>query len=227
MLISVILAGGTGSRMGADRPKQFLTIGGRMVIEQAIDAFDQAPCVDEVAIVVHPDWLDFMTQVIGRNHWRKLTRLIRGGSERYMSSLNALKAYADAPSDTTILFHDAARPWVSQEIIARVGETLKSAPAVGVGVPSTDTVWQVNADSHTIVSIPDRATMFRAQTPQAFRLSVIAEAYRRALLDPAFRATDDCGVLLRYCPEMPIVVVPGEEQNKKITFRSDLDNSAL
>lgn len=208
--------------MGTDRPKQFLPLDGRLVIEKAIDAFDGSSYVDEIAVVVHPDWLDFMSEIIVRNHWTKLTRLIRGGSERYMSSLNAIKAYADVAPDTNILFHDAARPWVSQEVIARVGEAMQYAQAVGVGIPSTDTVWQVSPINRAIVSIPERATMYRAQTPQAFRYSVIAEAYRRALLDPDFHATDDCGVLLRYCPEVPILVIPGEEQNKKITFPEDL-----
>ena len=166
-MLAILLAGGTGSRMGADRPKQFLPLQGRMVIEHSIEAFDKAPCVDEVAVVVHPDWLDFMSEVVARNHWPKLRRLIRGGSERYMSSLNAIKAYADAPADRLILFHDAARPWVSQEIIARVGEGLQHAQAVGVGVPSIDTIWQVDPNTHAIVSVPDRSTMYRAQTPQA------------------------------------------------------------
>ncbi len=222
MLIAFVLAGGTGSRMGADRPKQFLEVDGRMVIEHAVEAFEQASGIDEIAVVVHPDWLDFMAQVVARNRWTKVSRIIPGGSERYMSSLNALKAYADAPADTQVLFHDAARPWVSQVIIARVVEALQGAQAVGVGVPSTDTVWQLDPANHTIAAIPDRSTMYRAQTPQAFHLQVIAEAYRRALLDPAFRATDDCGVLLRYCPEIPIAVVPGSEENIKITFPSDI-----
>lgn len=222
MLIAVILAGGTGTRMGADRPKQFLPLGGRMVVERAIDAFDRAPCVDEVAVVVHPEWLEFMAEIVARNRWAKLTRIIRGGSERYQSSLNALKAYADAPEGTNVLLHDAARPWVSQEIIAKVGEALQDAQAVGVGIPSTDTLWQTDPLQGRVSSIPDRSTMYRAQTPQAFRLSAIAEAYRRALLDDAFQATDDCGVLLRYCPEIPIRVVLGEEQNRKITYLQDL-----
>ncbi len=222
MLIAVILAGGTGARMGADRPKQFLPVEGRLVIERAIDAFEQAPAVDEIAVVVHPDWQDHMSEIAVRNCWSKLSRILPGGSERYMSSLHALQAYADAPADTNVLFHDAARPWVSQEVIARVAAALQHVPAVGVGVPSTDTIWQVNASRHTIAAIPDRATMYRAQTPQAFRLTVIAEAYRRALRDPDLRATDDCGVLLRYCPEVPISIVPGAEENIKITFPNDI-----
>ncbi len=194
-----------------------------MVIEQAVDAFDRAPCVDEIAVVVHPEWLEFMAKVVAHNRWAKLTRLIRGGSERYLSSLAALNAYADASADTNILFHDAARPWVSQEIIAKVGDALQNAQAVGVGIPSTDTLWQVDPRCGTVSSIPLRSTMYRAQTPQAFRLSVIAEAYRRALCDGDFQATDDCGVLHRYCPEVPILVVPGEQQNRKITYLQDLE----
>lgn len=222
MNLAVVLAGGTGSRMGADRPKQFLTVRGRMVVEHAVDAFEQAPGIDSIAVVVHPDWLDFMVQVASRNAWSKLARVIPGGNERYMSSVNALRAYAQAPADTNIIFHDAARPWVSQDIIANVVAALQQTQAVGVGAPSTDTVWQVDPATRTIAAVPDRATMFRAQTPQAFRLPVIAEAYRRALGDPSFHATDDCGVLHRYCPEVPIRIVPGSEQNIKITFPQDL-----
>lgn len=224
MNLAVVLAGGTGSRMGADRPKQFLQLEGRMVIEHAVDTFCQASQIDEVAVVVHPDWLDFMGELASRNAWTKLSRVIPGGSERYMSSLNALNAYAAAPPDTNILFHDAARPWVSLQIIERVCHALLKSQAVCVGIPSTDTVWQVDPATHVVAAVPDRTTMFRAQTPQSFRLTVIAEAYRRALRDPHFCATDDCGVLHRYCPEIPIQVVLGSEQNKKITFPEDLQS---
>lgn len=227
MNIAVILAGGTGSRMGADRPKQFLEIEGRSVIERSIDAFDCADGIEEVAVVVHPDWLGYMRQLQGHNKWNKVTKILEGGAERYMSSLNAIAAYLDYPDDTNLLFHDAARPFVSQEVIARVVESLKYHEAVGVGIPSTDTVWEVRQDfdaqlSKFVLRIPDRATMWRAQTPQAFRLPLISDAYQRALQDPQFRATDDCGVVRRYLPNVKICIVEGEEQNRKITFPEDI-----
>lgn len=222
MNIAVVLAGGTGSRMGADRPKQFLPLDGRMVIEHSIEAFVLAQCIDEVAVVVHPDWIDFVRDIVVRNCWCKVRKIIPGGSERYMSSLHAIEAYTAYGPETNIILHDAARPWISLEVIQRVALALQQHEAVGVGIPSTDTVWALSPAGGTIAEIPSRSLMWRAQTPQAFRLGLIAEAYRRALADPRMAATDDCGVVLKYMPEVAIKVVEGEERNKKITFKEDL-----
>ena len=227
MNIAVILAGGSGTRVGGDKPKQFLDLDGRLIIERSIDAFDQAEGIDEVAVVVHPEWMEYMRRLVDANHWRKVKRLIEGGSERYMSSLNAIAAYIDCPDDTNLILHDAARPFVSQAVIARVVEALKWHEAVGVGIPSTDTIWEVRQDfdphlSKFIVRIPERSTMWRAQTPQAFRLPLIRDAYQCALQDPQFRATDDCGVVRRYLPSIKIHIVKGEESNRKITFMEDI-----
>ncbi|MBO4599927.1 MAG: 2-C-methyl-D-erythritol 4-phosphate cytidylyltransferase [Bacteroidales bacterium] len=227
MNIAIVLAGGTGSRVGGDKPKQFLNIDGRSVIERSIDAFEQAVGIDEVAVVVHPDWMEYMRTLSDKNCWKKVGKLIEGGSERYMSSLNAIAAYLDYPDDTNLILHDAARPFVSQAVVARVVEALRHYEAVGVGIPSTDTVWEVRQDfdpylSKFIVRIPERSTMWRAQTPQAFRLPLIRDAYQRALQDPQFRATDDCGVVRRYLPDTKIHIVEGEESNRKITFMEDI-----
>ncbi len=227
MNIAIILAGGTGSRMGADKPKQFIEVDGRTVIERCIDAFEVAPGIDEIAVVMHPQWTALMHEVAEHNQWKKLKKILEGGSERYMSSLNAIAAYIDYPDDTNLLLHDAARPWVSQEVIARTVQALTHHEAVAVGIPSTDTVWEVRQDfdkqlSKFIVRIPERSTMWRAQTPQAFRLPLIRDAYQHALQDPQFHATDDCGVVRNYLPGTKIIIVPGEEQNRKITFKEDL-----
>lgn len=235
MNTAVVLAGGQGSRFGGEVPKQFREVDGRLVIEHCIDAFEQAGSIDEVAVVMHHDWIDYMRQVQQRNHWTKLTRIIEGGNERYMSSLNAVVAYLDAPDDTNIIFHDAARPWVSQDVIARVTDALQKHEAVGVGIPSTDTIWEVREEfdlaaagrgeglPHFVARIPERHTMWRAQTPQAFWLPLIRDAYQCALQDAQFRATDDCGVVRRYKPGVKIYVVEGEERNRKITFPEDLE----
>lgn len=234
--IAVVLAGGTGSRVGGPVPKQFMQLQGRAVIEYSVSTFDSHPAINEVAVVVHPDWRGEMEAIMGRNHWPKLIRIIDGGSERYMSSLNAIMAYIDYPDDTNLLLHDAARPWVSKEIVDRVVAALQHNEAVGVAVPSTDTVWEVhpdlNGDMKTsggefvlprfVARIPERRLMWRAQTPQAFRLPLIRDAYQRALQDPQFRATDDCGVVRRYMPGVKVSVVEGSEQNRKITFAEDI-----
>lgn len=232
--IAIVLAGGTGSRMGLDKPKQFVEIEGRSVIERSIDAFEQATGIDQVVAVVHPDWMGYMHALVERNHWTKMGPLVEGGSERYMSSLNAVAALMNEPDDTNLIFHDAARPWVSQEVIDRVLEALAKYEAVGVGIPSIDTIWEVRTEFDLeaagkgkplpkfVTRIPERNQMWRAQTPQAFRLPIIRDAYQRALQDAQFKATDDCGVVRRYMPEVKIHVVEGDEENKKITFKTDL-----
>ena len=231
MNIAVILAGGTGSRMGGSLPKQFLDLDGRPVIVNSIEAFDSHPAIDEVAVVIHPDWRGRMEEIVAQGHWQKVKKIIDGGSERYMSSLNAIMAYIDEPDDTNLLLHDAARPFLSADIIDRVVSALERHDAVGVAVPSTDTVWEVHPDfiveqtteiSRFVARIPERKLMWRAQTPQAFRLPLIRDAYQRALQDPRFQATDDCGVVRKYMPGTKITVVEGNERNRKITFPEDL-----
>ena len=131
---------------------------------------------------------------------------------------------------TNLLLHDAARPFVSQDIIAHVCEALEEHEAVTVAIPSTDTVYEM-ADGK-VVRIPQRSTIMRAQTPQAFRLELIAEAYAKALgvdsltaeacAEAHLPATDDCGIVHEHMPNTPIYIVEGEEQNKKITFKEDI-----
>ena len=243
MNIAVILAGGTGSRFGGPLPKQFLELEGRTVIEHSIEAFACHPAIDEVAVVIHPDWRGRMEEIAAKGHWDKLKKIIDGGSERYLSSLNAIMAYIDEPDDTNLLLHDAARPFVSAAVIDRVVAALECHEAVGVAVPSTDTVWEVHPDINGerrtengerrmdirrfVARIPERRLMWRAQTPQAFRLPLIRDAYQRALQDFRFQVTDDCGVVRKYMPGIKIAVVEGDERNRKITFPEDLQIATI
>ena len=125
---------------------------------------------------------------------------------------------------TNILLHDAARPFVSQRIINDVCKALEAYRAVTVAIPATDTMYSVseNITDKVVQDIPPRATLMCAQTPQAFRLEVIAEAYYRALQDPHLQATDDCGIVHRYLPEVPICIVQGDPANRKITYKEDI-----
>ena len=228
MNIAIVLAAGSGTRFGGSIPKQFLDLDGRTIVEHSIDTFQQSSLIDEIAVVVHPDYIGHMRQIASQRQWSKLHDIIAGGSERYHSSLNAINNFVQrlAPSDcdkTNLIIHDAARPWISSEIIDRVALALTDHEAVAVGIPCTDTIWQTAEDDEQhIRHIPPRSQMWRAQTPQAFRLSLLQKAYQKGLCDPRFAATDDCGVVLRYCPEVPILIVEGSENNRKITFADDL-----
>ena len=236
--VAVILAGGIGARVGGNTPKQLLPLAdGRSVLEHAVCAFEQSPHIDEVCIVMHPDYIAYAEQMLLANAWQKVHHIIPGGKERWESSVNAIRRLGDKAirreangEEVNLLLHDAARPFVSQEIISRVCGALEQHEAVTVAIPSTDTVYEM-VDGK-VARIPQRSTIMRAQTPQAFRLELIAEAYAKALgVDNlnaevcavcSLPATDDCGIVHKHMPEVPIYIVEGEEQNKKITFKEDI-----
>ena len=226
MNIAVVLAGGVGARVGGNMPKQLLPLAdGKTILEHSVDAFEQAECIDEVCIVMHPDYICEANKMLQVNGWQKVKHIIVGGKERWESSVNAIRLYQDKLdaeqfADANILLHDAARPFVSQRIISDVCEALKEHVAVVVAIPSTDTVYEMQ--NGCVARIPNRSTIMRAQTPQAFRLPLITKAYDIALNSENMRVTDDCGVLFNHIPTQPIHIVLGEEQNKKITFKEDI-----
>ncbi len=216
--IAVILSGGSGIRMGGDTPKQFLKLAGKMVIEHTIEVFEAAEQIDEICIVCRVDYIERVQELIVRNNYRKVKRILAGGKERYESSLAAIYAYTD---ECNLLFHDAVRPLVNERIINDCIEALTTYHAVDVAIDTTDTIIQANAE-RCIESIPPRAALRNGQTPQCFRRSTIAEAYRLALQDPQFRTTDDCGVVRKYLPNEPVYIVTGEQFNMKLTHIEDL-----
>ena len=231
--VAVILAGGIGARVGGNTPKQLLPLAdGRSVLEHAVSAFEQSPHIHEVCIVMHSDYIAYAEQMLLANAWQKVRNIIPGGKERWESSVNAIRRLGDKAKgeEVNLLLHDAARPFVSQDIIARVCEALEQHEAVTVAIPSTDTVYEMLDGK--VARIPQRSTIMRAQTPQAFRLELIAAAYTKALgADISDKqacaachlpATDDCGIVHEQMPHIPIHIVLGEEQNKKITFKEDI-----
>ena len=228
--IAIILAGGTGSRVGGKTPKQLLPLeDGRSILEHSVDAFETAPAIDEIAIVMHPDWIEEARQICERNSWQKVTKIIPGGEERWESSWHAILAYMEIENRNSkienrvsLWFHDAARPFVSQRILADVAEALKTHEAVTVAVPVTDTLYLVESQESRVKSIPARSEYMRAQTPQAFRLSLVADAYMKALAEDEVIATDDAGIVRKYAPKHPIFIVLGDETNRKITYKADI-----
>lgn len=216
--IAIVLAGGVGSRLGLSTPKQFFKVAGKMVIEHTLDTFEHNTHIDEIVIVSNPVYVSDVENIVLRNGWKKVKKILKGGKERYDSSLSAIHAY-EGGEEVNLIFHDAVRPLVSQRIIDDVCEALKQYEAIDVTVPAVDTI--IEAEGNHIASIPDRSRLQRGQTPQAFRLSVIAEAYKRALNDPNFKVTDDCGVVVKYMPEVPVHLVAGEESNMKLTYKED------
>ncbi len=222
-MVAVVLGGGTGQRLGAAMPKQLLTLGGRTLIEHCVAAFEQAPGVDEILVVMARGYTEQVRAMLADGGYRKVTAVIEGGVTRPDSTRAALAAVAadgGDPAGCGVLLHDAARPLVDQRIIADCVAALGRHQAAGVAVPASDTI--VITDNGVMHSMPRRETLWRCQTPQCFRLAVIARAHELAAADPDFAPTDDCGVVLRYLPGVDVHIVQGSERNIKITYPQDL-----
>jgi 2-C-methyl-D-erythritol 4-phosphate cytidylyltransferase len=209
--VAVVLAAGSGVRFGAALPKQLLSVA----------AFDQAPGVDATLVVMAPGHAGHARELLALGGYRKVTGIIEGGKTRPESTRRAIAALG--PDEGNVLFHDAARPLLDQATIAGCVRALDTYQAVGVAVPTSDTI--VVVEDGLMTGMPHRDTLRRCQTPQGFRLSVIRRAHELAVADPGFAdlaATDDCGVVMRYLPDVPVAVVAGTERNIKITYPVDL-----
>lgn len=217
MTKAILLAGGSGSRFGADKPKQFLEMDGCTILEHTIRAFHRCSLIDEIIIITRADFIDEVKEIA--TNYPKVRHIRPGGKERYHSTLSALEVCTN-PNDF-LLIHDAVRPFVSEAIIERCIEALKTYDAVGVAMPSTDTIVRVDKNECIVETLP-RPELRNMQTPQGFRQSVLRKAFDLGLKDPDFRPTDDCGVVMQYLPEVPIKIVLGESTNIKITYPGDL-----
>ncbi len=216
--IAVVLAGGMGVRMGLDLPKQLLRVAGRTVLEHTVAILDASPDIDEIIVMMAAAHLDEAERLLRAAGFAKVTRVLAGGPTRSDTTRLALD---HLPShDCNVVFHDAVRPLLHPGIVRDCVLALDRYGAVDVAIPSADTIIALD-DDDCVTDIPPRATLRRGQTPQAFRSPVIREAYRLAALDPDFTTTDDCGVVLRYLPQIPIKVVPGADENIKITHALD------
>ena len=225
-MVAVVLGGGVGQRLGAGMPKQLLTLGGTTLIERCVAAFEAAPGVDEILVVMARGYTVKVEALLAEGGYQKVTGVIEGGRTRPDSTRAALAAIAASGADGAgdddcgVLLHDAARPLVDQRIIADCVAALAEHDAAGVAVPASDTMV-VTADG-VMRSKPRREELHRCQTPQCFRLSVITRAHDLAAADPGYSPTDDCGVVMRYLPDVPVHIVPGSERNIKVTYPQDL-----
>jgi len=222
MNVAVILSAGSGSRFGADIPKQFINLAGKNIIEYTIAAFEQNDKIDEICIVADEIYHAKLWEISKNNEFKKVKKIILGGLERKDSSYKAIQEY-EAFENINFIFHDAVRPFVSQRIINDTIISLEKFDAIDVAIPTADTIIQIDEVSKTIENIPQRSKLQRGQTPQAFKLETIKKAHELANLDtnePQF--SDDCGLVLQYLPKTPVYVINGEEKNIKITYPEDL-----
>lgn len=218
--IAVILAGGSGSRVGLNIPKQLIKISGKSIIEHTIAAFNRSRDIDEIIVMMAPGYLDEVRAIVKSGGYAKVTRILEGAGTRNDTTRGAIAALGT--DECNVVIHDAVRPLVSQTIIAANIDALNDYCAVDTAIASADTIVQVDAKGASIADVLPRSLLRRGQTPQSFRLSTFRRAYEIASADPDFVATDDCTVVLRYLPDVPITVVEGHESNMKVTEPIDV-----
>jgi 2-C-methyl-D-erythritol 4-phosphate cytidylyltransferase len=216
----IVLAAGSGSRVGGGRNKVYLPLAGRPIVTWSLELFGKLPGIGRLLLVVRPDDLDLATDVLGRDLPGVPVELVTGGATRHESEHRALLRLADeirAGSIDVVLVHDAARPLAS---VALVEEVLASAVRTGSAVPALPATDVVEVDEAGRLSRAGRTDLVRVQTPQAFRSGPLLAAYQAAAAD-GFIGTDTAACMERY-GDVPVQVVPGDPRNLKVTYPGDL-----
>ena len=215
---ALILAAGRGSRAFPVAAKQYAVVGGMAVLARAVAAFLEAPGIDLIQVVIAADAEQSYRAGLAGIADPRLLAPIAGGATRQHSVLCGLRALAHLAPDR-VLIHDAARPFVSQAIIAAVLAGLEDAPAAIPALPLADTLKAAGEANRVAATLP-RAGLWRAQTPQGFRFQEILNAHERAHAEGLGEFTDDSA--LAEWANVPVVMVMGSEGNRKLTTAADL-----
>jgi 2-C-methyl-D-erythritol 4-phosphate cytidylyltransferase / 2-C-methyl-D-erythritol 2,4-cyclodiphosphate synthase len=211
----LIVAAGRGSRFGGDLPKQYCLLAGKPVLARTAAAFAQHPFVTIIQAVIHPDDAAFYAKAVGSSQQKWLPP-VSGGATRQASVLAGLEALG-AQNPDIVLIHDAARPFVSPELISRAILAAQDHGAAVPGAPVTDTV--ISIAEGVVTAAHDRKALRAVQTPQAFRFGLILAAHRAAATIRSDH-TDDGNVAL--AAGHPVHVFEGDTANVKITTQDDM-----
>jgi len=217
----IVLAGGKGSRMQSDVPKQYMELLGRPLLYYALKAFEDSNAEQVVLVTAEGDEEYCRKELVEKFGFKKVVGIVAGGAERYASvwnGLQCLKKQAEEPD--YVLIHDGARPLVTAELINRMITETKHYGACVAGMPVKDTI-QMTDESGTITLTPKRDTLWTAQTPQSFEFSLAYEAYESLMEESEINVTDDAMVVAGYS-DRPIQMVRGSYTNIKVTTPEDL-----
>ncbi|MEG0308131.1 MAG: 2-C-methyl-D-erythritol 4-phosphate cytidylyltransferase [Clostridium sp.] len=220
MNIGIILAGGSGTRMGSDLPKQFIDIYGKPLIVHTVEAFDINPNIDYIAVICKEEFKEDLTIWVRKYGLTKVKWIVDGGDTRQSSVESGLNAIKDFCGEKDIVvIHDAARPLISQRIIDENIEMAKVYGAVDTVIPSADTIIRTKTGEF-IDEVPPRSELYLGQTPQSFEYGLIKKAHENARISNIETATDDCQLVLKL--DEKVYLVNGDKLNFKVTTFEDL-----
>ena len=214
----IIMAAGSGSRMGGDRPKQFLELGGKAVLQRTIEVFLQAVPGITVVTVLPEQYIDYWKEYCYGRNFTCPQILVKGGMTRFHSVRNALERI---PEGAIVGVHDGVRPLVTPALVGRLYSLAEQQPAIIPVTPCVETLKVLTMKDGSLEAVPgaeaDRSVLFGAQTPQMFWSELLKDAYCQAY-DTAF--TDDASVVERQGISLSYII--GERLNIKITTQEDL-----
>lgn len=220
MNIALIFAGGIGSRMGSDTPKQFLEWNGKAIIIHTLNIFENHPDIDEIVIACKEDWIDFTKELIEKEGLRKVVSIIPGGRTALESQYNGLKKIKQLHSneDVAVLIHDGVRPLVDAATVKRnIDSVWQFGNAITV-TNAIETVIKINEEG-AVVEILNRDYCRMAKAPQSFKLDDILFAHEKAIADGMHNFIDSASMMIHYGHTLHTVM--GEPENIKVTTPSD------
>ena len=222
MNIMMLMIAGSGTRFGADIPKQFVRVSGRPVFSYILEAYDRNPDIDKIVIVTHKNWVDYVAMWKRRMHTDKLCTITVGGPTRSESVKNGLTAIHEFASDEDIiLIHDATHPYMDAEGTRGVIEGVKQYGGATLGQFQYDTVYQMDEDSHLLEKVVKRSTIVSGASPEAFFYKDLYRIYTTATLEELESMTSAGAIALHNGIQM--LVVPANVINLKITYKNDMD----
>ena len=223
MNIGIILGGGIGRRFGGKLPKQLIELNFKPLLLHSLGSFETATSIAKFIVVSAKNWR-LETEAILRNYrLRKLEAVISGGATRFFSTWEALKFCKEhfSAADLNLCIHDAVRPFIEPSKINELLDLLKDYRAATLVNPVVESLLEYD-DLGMVKTIPNRDHWATIQTPQVFDFQTLYRAYADAIAAHNFTFTDDCGVLLRYQPQLKIKTLEGSPDNIKITHPNDL-----
>lgn len=217
-ITAIIVAGGSGKRMGTAVKKQYIELAGKPILAHTIAAFQSCEQVDEIVVVVgEEDKEKVKEEIVKREGFSKVKAIVAGGKERQDSVYNGLQEVSTQTQ--YVMVHDGARPFVTEEILKKAIEVVKETKAVVVAVPVKDTIKRVATQTAEVIETPHRETLWAVQTPQCFEKTLLLEAYKDAT-EKKRQVTDDS--MLVEALGVKVKVVRGEYTNIKVTTPEDL-----
>ena len=222
MTVALVFAGGSGVRMGAAVPKQFLDLNGKPVLAHALDLFERHPDVDEIVLVLHADYVATASSFAARHGITKVAHVVAGGESAQDSIYNGLREMSGIYlPDTVVLIHDGVRPYVSADVIAANVRAVREKGNAVTYTPCYETIV-LSKDGQTIDALPFRRESYTAQAPQSFRLGDILAAHERIRARPeGYRDMVDQATIC-WTLGIPIHLVLGNRGNIKVTTPEDL-----